>query len=67
MCEALGMTPELHYTGGERGWVGDSPFILLDCARVRALGWEPKRTIRDGILLTLRYLQANPWLLEARA
>jgi len=67
ICEALGVSPELHYTGGERGWVGDSPFILLDCARVRALGWKPKQTIRDGILLTLRYLQANPWLLEARA
>jgi len=67
ICEALGVTPERHYTGGERGWVGDNPFILLDCARVRALGWVPKLTIRDGILRTLRYLQANRWLLESHA
>jgi UDP-glucose 4-epimerase len=67
ICEALGVTPERHYTGGERGWIGDNPFILLDCARVRALGWAPKLTIRDGILRTLRYLQANPWLRRSRA
>jgi len=67
ICEALGATPEREYTGGARGWIGDNPFIFLDCARVRSLGWAPKITIRDGILRTLRYLQANPWLLEARA
>jgi UDP-glucose 4-epimerase len=67
ICEALGAKPEREYTGGERGWIGDNPFIFLDCARVRSLGWAPKVTIRDGIVRTLRYLQANPWLLEARA
>lgn len=67
ICEALGVTPERHYSGGERGWIGDNPFILLDCTRVRALGWAPKLTIRDSILRTLRYLQSNPWLLELRA
>ena len=63
----LGLTPQLNFTGGERGWIGDSPFILLDCSRIRALGWTPKLTIQDGIIRTLRYLQANPWILEARA
>jgi UDP-glucose 4-epimerase len=66
ICEALGIAPERSYTGGDRGWIGDNPFILLDCARIRALGWRPTLTIRDGILRTLAYLQANPWLLEAR-
>lgn len=67
ICEALGLAPKLSYSGGERGWVGDSPFILLDCKRIRSLGWAPKLTIREGILKTLAYLQANTWLLEARA
>jgi UDP-glucose 4-epimerase len=62
----LGITPTRSYTGGERGWVGDSPFIFLDCKRIRALGWKPSLTIREGIVRTLRYLQSNPWLLEAR-
>ena len=63
----LGVTPELKYAGGERGWVGDSPFIFLDCARMRSLGWKPALTIQHGIIRTLDYLRANPWVLEARA
>jgi UDP-glucose 4-epimerase len=67
ICDALAIAPERTYTGGERGWVGDNPFILLDCTRIRALGWAPTLTIREGILKTLRYLEANSWLLEERA
>ena len=63
---ALGIAPKLSYTGGERGWIGDSPFIFLDCARMRRLGWAPKLSIQQGILRTLDYLRANPWVLEAR-
>jgi len=66
ICDALGISPKRTYSGGSRGWIGDNPFILLDCKRIRALGWAPSRTIRDGILATLRYLQDSPWLLEAR-
>ena len=66
ICDALGITPKRTYAGGERGWIGDNPFILLDCKRIRSLGWAPKLTIREGILKTLQYLQANPWLLESR-
>ena len=63
----LGLQPTLNYSGGERGWIGDSPFIFLDCSQVRALGWQPKRSIHEGILLTLRYLQENTWLFEERS
>jgi len=66
ICEYLGVKPKLTYSGGPRGWVGDSPFIFLDCARIRALGWTPRLTIREGILRTLRFLQDNPWMLEVR-
>jgi UDP-glucose 4-epimerase len=65
ICAALGVTPELAYSGGERGWVGDSPLIVLDTTRICALGWRPRRTIQQGVLATLEFLQANPWLLEA--
>ncbi|MBE3120476.1 MAG: NAD-dependent epimerase/dehydratase family protein [Candidatus Atribacteria bacterium] len=62
----LGIAPRLDYTGGERGWIGDNPFIFLDTAKIRALGWTPKLTIHEGIARTLEYLQANPWVLESR-
>jgi UDP-glucose 4-epimerase len=63
----LGLKPKLTYSGGERGWVGDSPFIFLDCRKIRSLGWAPRLSIRDGIIRTLEYLQANEWLMESRA
>lgn len=66
ITEHLGLNPARCYTGGAHGWIGDSPFIFLDCRKIRALGWKPKLTIREGIIRTLRYLQANPWVLERR-
>jgi len=63
---ALGAKPRLEFTGGDRGWIGDNPFIFLDTARIRALGWKPKLDIREGVLRTVEYLRANEWVLEAR-
>ena len=67
ICAELGLDPVRRYSGGERGWIGDSPFIFLDCARIQALGWRPTLSIRESVVRTLRYLQANPWVLERRA
>jgi UDP-glucose 4-epimerase len=66
ICDELGVSPVRHYTGGERGWIGDSPFIFLDCSRIRALGWRPTKSIREAVRITLRYLQSNAWLFERR-
>jgi UDP-glucose 4-epimerase len=63
----LGLNPTRRYTGGERGWIGDCPFIFLDTQKVRALGWKPTLTIREAVIRTLEYLQSNPALLERRA
>lgn len=65
ITEYLRLSPRLEYTGGERGWVGDNPFIYLDCSRIRALGWKPKLTIRHGVLRTIEYLAVNRRLLES--
>jgi UDP-glucose 4-epimerase len=62
----LGVHPALEYTGGDRGWIGDNPFIFLDCARIRALGWRPTLSIRDAVLRTLDYLIDHPTLFETR-
>ncbi|HEV8455362.1 MAG TPA: NAD-dependent epimerase/dehydratase family protein [Gemmatimonadales bacterium] len=66
ICDHLGLSPERVYTGGERGWIGDSPFIFLDCSRIRALGWKPALDIREGVIRTLRYLEGEGGLLERR-
>jgi UDP-glucose 4-epimerase len=67
IVERLGVNPVLDYTGGDRGWIGDNPFIFLDTARIRALGWKPKLTIREGVLRTVDYLQSHPALFGSRA
>lgn len=66
ICAALGLKPKLEYTGGDRGWIGDNPFIFLDTKKVSATGWKPKLTIEQGIIRTLRWLEANRWVYEAR-
>ena len=66
ICERLGLSPSLHYAGGDRGWIGDNPFIFLDCTRIRALGWRPKLTIQQAVVRTVEYLQANQEILLAR-
>jgi UDP-glucose 4-epimerase len=65
ICGALGLQPELRYTGGDRGWIGDNPFIFLDTKKIQATGWKPKLTIEQGIIRTLRWLEANRWVYES--
>ena len=67
ITDRLGLKPTLDYAGGERGWIGDSPFIFLDCGKIRSLGWRPTLSIREGVVRTVEYLQANPWVLEVRS
>ncbi|MCK4266187.1 MAG: hypothetical protein KAX31_02830, partial [Thermoplasmata archaeon] len=54
------------FTGGERGWIGDSPFVHLDVSRIQALGWEPKVSIEEGIRKTVRWLVENPYVYSVR-
>jgi UDP-glucose 4-epimerase len=50
------VTPTIEHTGGQRGWVGDSPFIRLDTTKIRSLGWQPQVGIREAIARTVRWL-----------
>lgn len=66
ICGALGLKPQLEYTGGDRGWVGDNPFIFLDTERIRGTGWKTSLTIEQGIGRTLEWLRRNKWVFEKR-
>jgi len=61
---ALDLSPQVTYTGGDRGWVGDNPFIHPDTTRMRALGWRPKLDIDESIRRTVAFLRNNPWIFE---
>lgn len=66
ICEELGVNPDLEYSGGKRGWIGDNPFIFLETQKIKSLGWKPTFSIRDGVLKTVQYLKENEWVFERR-
>jgi UDP-glucose 4-epimerase len=66
LCEHLGVSPQISYTGGDRGWIGDSPLILLETARLKELGWRPELSIAEAVERTLRWFDAHPWIFDSR-
>jgi UDP-glucose 4-epimerase len=66
ICAHLGLKPRLEYSGGDRGWVGDNPFIFLDTKKIRATEWKTTLTIQQSIIRTVKWLQSNHWVLQAR-
>jgi UDP-glucose 4-epimerase len=56
LCQTLGLQPQLEYSGGKRGWVGDNPFIFLDTRKIQATGWKTSLTIK--INMKLQHLNA---------
>jgi UDP-glucose 4-epimerase len=67
ITDELGFAPELVFAGGTRGWIGDSPLIQLDTARITRLGWVPKVSIEGGVRRTVRWLAANRFVFDHRA
>jgi UDP-glucose 4-epimerase len=67
ICTALSLQPELEFTGGNKGWIGDNPFIFLDTQKIMSTGWKPALTIREGIERTLRWLETNRWVYDERS
>ena len=66
ICQELGVQPKLEYSGGDRGWIGDNPFIFLDTKKIQSLGWKPRFGIKDGVVKTVEYLRANEWVFDSR-
>jgi UDP-glucose 4-epimerase len=66
ISKTLGVTPTLIYTGGERGWIGDNPFIFLETKKIRSLGWVPKHSIPEGVVKTVEFLRNNEWVFGVR-
>ena len=62
----LKLSPRLSFSGGRRGWIGDIPMIHLDTSRIRSIGWQPKRSIREAVEITVDWLDANRWIFTRR-
>ena len=66
ISDELNVKPKLKFTGGERGWIGDNPFIYLDTTKIRKLGWKPRLNIQDSVTKTVSFLSKNEWIFETR-
>jgi UDP-glucose 4-epimerase len=67
ICARLGLTPTLQFSGGDRGWIGDNPFIYLDTSKVRQQGWIAENSIQQSVEATVDWLTANQWVFEKPA
>ncbi len=57
----LGLSPRIEHAGGRRGWIGDSPLILLNTTRIRDLGWAPSLTIAGALERTVSWLSESEY------
>ncbi len=64
ITDYMNLEPELSYSGGDRGWVGDNPYIYLDTKKIRSLGWKEENSIREGILKTIKWIDDNQWIFK---
>ena len=46
VCDEMNLTNvEYKFSGGKRGWLGDSPLVHLNTKKAYKYGWEPKISI----------------------
>jgi UDP-glucose 4-epimerase len=66
ICDELGLEPEMEFGTGNRGWVGDSPFVFLDVDKAMSTGWSPVHSIESSVRQTVRWLLENRWIFDRR-
>ena len=52
----MNLKPRFVFTGGERGWKGDIPRMMLDVSKIKSLGWKPKYNSRQAVELTVEWM-----------
>lgn len=62
IVKALQCKPEILYSGGSQGWMGDNPYILLATDQILSTGWSTSATIASAIEDTVNWLTKNRWV-----
>jgi UDP-glucose 4-epimerase len=65
VTEEMGLSGvSFRYTGGDRGWVGDVPRMLLSVEKLKSLGWRPQTTsaasVREAAQALIRDTGSQP-------
>ncbi len=50
---------QFEYTGGDRGWAGDVPFMGLSIEKLKTIGWSPRHNSEESVRLCIRSLLAG--------
>jgi UDP-glucose 4-epimerase len=66
ICDEMGVTPQIQFGTGSRGWIGDSPFVFLDVRKAMGTGWSPEHSIEASVRQTVRWLLDNQWIFDRR-
>jgi len=56
VSEELGLSPRFRFTGGDRGWKGDVPVMLLSIEKLKKLGWRPRYSSEEAVRMAVRDL-----------
>ncbi|MEM2801319.1 MAG: NAD-dependent epimerase/dehydratase family protein [Archaeoglobaceae archaeon] len=56
VCEEMKVNPRFKFTGGDRGWKGDVPVMLLSIEKLKSLGWRPRFNSEDAVRKAVRDL-----------
>ncbi len=60
ICKQMNLKDvEFKFSGGERGWKGDSPLVHLDISKAVKYGWSPTINIETAICNTVNYLLSD--------
>lgn len=66
ICNTLGLNPMIEYSGGDRGWIGDNPFVFLDVSKALSTGWQIENSIESSVRETTKWLVNNKWIFDKR-
>ncbi len=59
ISRGMGLKPVFKYTGGEQGWRGDIPNMLLDIGKIKSLGWRQEIEFEEGVKRYVEWLEEN--------
>jgi len=52
---------KFRYTGGDRGWSGDVPKMLLSTEKIRSLGWRPRYNSEEAVRRAIKAVAKEIW------
>lgn len=50
---------EIKFTGGDRGWKGDVPKIMLSNEKIKLTGWRPVKNSKEAMIDSLKSLRSE--------